>query len=112
MKNRKTHSRRQKGSCKNKKGGYTSAADYMIKTVGLGNQQYNDVFDISKNHSQSNAIVSLNGKQHAGKKRSKKQKGGFWGSLLSTAAVPLSILGIQQTFKRRKHGGNKTHRRR
>jgi len=110
MKNRKTHSRRRKGSCKNKKGGYTSAADYMLKTVGTGNEQYNDVFDQSKSHTQSNAIVSLNGKQHAGKRRSKTQKGGFWGSLLKTAAVPLAILGLQQTFGRRKRGGKKTRR--
>ena len=91
-----------------RKGGYSSATTYMLSKVGNENQQWNNVFDQSRNHSQSNAIVSLNGKQHAGKKR-KTQKGGFWNNL-ATAIVPFSILGLQQSFKRKKGGKGKRTR--
>lgn len=51
--------------------------------------------------------------QSAGKRRriSRSRKGGLWGEVINQAIVPLSILGMQQTFRRKKHGG-KTHKRR
>lgn len=39
------------------------------------------------------------------------RRGGFLGQLMKQAIVPFSILGMQQTYKRRKHVGKKTHRR-
>jgi hypothetical protein len=40
--------------------------------------------------------------------RSKKTcKGGFLGSVINQAIVPLSILGLQQSYRRRKNGGTK-----
>jgi hypothetical protein len=43
--------------------------------------------------------------------RSKKNcKGGFLGSVINQAVVPLSILSLQQSYRRRKHGGTKKRR--
>jgi len=36
--------------------------------------------------------------------------GGYWGAVLETAIVPLTLLGLQQTIGRKKHRGEKTRR--
>jgi hypothetical protein len=36
--------------------------------------------------------------------------GGFLGSLINQAIVPFGILGLQQTYRRNKRGGKKTHK--
>jgi hypothetical protein len=99
---------------------YSDAASFMKATVGSGNQQYNNVFDMGKQGNHSNAIVGLQG-QKAGRRRSrskkggsKRKKGGFWGHVINQAIVPFSILGMQQSYRRKRSGGSKTkrHRRR
>lgn len=104
----KRHSRSNKRhSRRHKKGGnsaspstYSDASSYMLRTVGTGEQQYNNVFSQSSSaNGMGNAIVGLQG-QKAGRRR-KSRKGGFWGSMLSQAVVPLSILGMQQSFRKR-----------
>lgn len=43
--------------------------------------------------------------------RSKKsRKGGFLGSIINQGIVPFSLLGLQQSYRRRKHGGTKKRR--
>lgn len=44
-------------------------------------------------------------------KHSKRKRGGFLGGLISQALVPFSLLGMQQSY-RKKIGGKKTHARR
>jgi hypothetical protein len=108
MSNRKRSNRRR-----HKRGGqsaanpssYDSASSFMRATVGTGNQQYNNVFDSSKSTNNSNTIVGLQG-QKAGTRR---KKGGYWSQVFNQAIVPFSILGMQQTY-RRKRGGKKTRR--
>jgi len=43
-------------------------------------------------------------------RKSKSRRGGFLGSLINQAIVPLSILGLQQTYKKKRHGGAKRTR--
>jgi hypothetical protein len=43
--------------------------------------------------------------------RKHSRKGGSLGSLINQAIVPFGILGLQQTYKKRKNGGKKTRRR-
>jgi hypothetical protein len=38
-------------------------------------------------------------------KMSNKRRGGFWGHVINQAVVPFSILGMQQTYGRKKRGG-------
>jgi hypothetical protein len=61
--------------------------------------------------SQSNAARGIQGQKAGGRRRSSKVKrGGFWG-VLNQAIVPFSILGMQQTYgKRRQKGGTKKRR--
>lgn len=117
------HGGRKYGSRRHKRGGagaaspsaYSDAQSYMLATTGSGDQQYNNVFESSQNSTNSNAIVGLQG-QKAGKRRSragsKKRRGGLWGTIINQAIVPLSILGMQQTYGRKKRGGRKTRRHR
>jgi hypothetical protein len=44
------------------------------------------------------------------RKMSSKRRGGFWGHVINQAVVPFSILGMQQTYKRKKRGGKKTRK--
>jgi hypothetical protein len=50
------------------------------------------------------------------RRRSNSRRGGFLGSLINTAAVPGTLLALQQTYKRKRTGGRtrsaKSHRRR
>jgi hypothetical protein len=90
---------------------YSDSQSYMLATVGKGNVQYDNVFMSDKSNGTGNAIVGLQG-QKAGKKRAKsvkntkKRKGGYWGQVINQAIVPFSILGLQQSY-RRKHGTKK-----
>jgi len=90
---------------------YSDSQSYMLATVGKGNVQYDNVFMSDKSNGTGNAIVGLQG-QKAGKKRAKsvkntkKRKGGYWGQVINQAIVPFSLLGLQQSY-RRKHGTKK-----
>jgi hypothetical protein len=82
----------------------------MRATVGSGNQQYDNVFESGKNSSNSDSIVGLQG-QRAGKRgRTKKRRGGYWSQVINSAIIPFTLLGLQQTYRRKK-GGSKTRSR-
>jgi hypothetical protein len=89
---------------------YSSAASYQEAVNGGTNAQYDRVFSQSSgNASSSNAIVGIQG-QKAGARRSNRRRskrGGFWGSIINQAIVPFSILGMQQSYRRKRHGGTK-----
>jgi len=91
---------------------YSSGASYVKAVVGGEDTQYKNVFGQSNNSGTGNAIVGLQG-QKAGSRRkhSKRSKrGGFWGSVIDQAIVPFAILGMQQSYRRKRHGGNKTRK--
>jgi hypothetical protein len=89
---------------------YSSATTYQEAVNGGTNSQYNRVFDqSSSNTSQSNAIVGLQG-QRAGSRRRHSKRGGFWGSVINQALVPFALLGMQQSYRRKRSGGKKTRR--
>jgi hypothetical protein len=41
-------------------------------------------------------------------KMSRRKRGGFWGQVVNQAIVPFGILGMQQTYGRKRRGGRKT----
>jgi hypothetical protein len=109
MSHRKRSNRRRGGSSAANPSTYDSASTYMRATVGTGNQQYNNVFESSKNSSNSNSIVGLQG-QRAGKRGgTKKRRGGYWSQVINSAIIPFTLLGLQQTYRRKK-GGRRTRR--
>jgi hypothetical protein len=89
---------------------YSSAATYQMAVNGSENSQYNRVMDQSgpDGRNPSNAIVGIQGQRAGGRRRSKK--GGFWGQIINQAIVPFGILGMQQTYRRKRQGGRRTRR--
>ena len=113
----------------NKKGGsnYTSASSYGEYVNGSTNDQFNRTFS---DGNQSNILIGAQGqntnqmsvptsqqlaliqdggrrRRHKMSRRSKKRhhRGGLWGTIINQGAVPLTILGLQQNYK--KKGGTK-----
>jgi hypothetical protein len=80
------------------------AAENMLRIVGTGDQQYDNVFR-QGTPGQSNVIRPLSS---GGSRR--RKRGGLWGQVINQAIVPASILGLQQTYRRKKSGGKKTRK--
>ena len=116
------HSRRHRGGT----GSYSSAASYQEYVNGSSvNDQMNRTFGDSVSNN-GNLIIGAQGQnsqmsgtpnnqqlsliQSAGKSR--RRRGGVWGSVLNQAIVPFSILGLQQSYKKHRKGGRKTRRHR
>jgi hypothetical protein len=121
------HSRRRRHSHGVKRGGsYSSASTYGSYVNGSGNSQFTRVFDQSGEYSgrASNIIVGAQGQnavqpggpsaqqlsrvQTAGRRH--RKRGGFLGQVINQAIVPFSLLGLQQTYRRKKNGGRKTRK--
>ena len=50
--------------------------------------------------------------QMTGGKRSRRKRGGFLGEIINQAIVPFSILGMQQTYRKKHRGGKKSRKHR
>jgi hypothetical protein len=131
---KRTHSRRHRSRSRSYKGGsgnYSSASTYGSYVNGSGDSQYNRVFDQSGANAarQSNVLIGEQGQwaqqpslptaqnlslvQSAGKRRRKSKRGGLIGEVVSQAIVPFGILGLQQTYgRKKKHGGKHTRKHR
>ena len=101
-KNGKSCHRRHRHTRKCMHGG-ASAAEYMLKTVGTGDQQYANVFDQGRYPGQSNAVIDKITGQRAGGRRRKHKRGG---TFLSSALVPASLLAASYMYSRRKGRGS------
>lgn len=116
------HGKKYRGGSAPNTSSYSSASTYGMAVNGTGDSQFDRVFSQSgmDGRFQSNTIVGAQGQnlglpptlaqKAGGKKRSKR--GGFWGQVINQAVVPFGILGLQQTYRRKRHTGGKTHRRR
>ena len=119
---RRSHSVKRGGSS------YTSAASYGEYVNGNAGSQFSRTFDQSgpyggrigseyvgaqgQNATQPNipSAEQINLIQSAGRRR--KKRGGFLGSVINQAIVPFTILGLQQTYRNKKHGGRKSRKNR
>ena len=127
---RHRNSRRHISRSRSYKGGngnYSSASTYGSYVNGSGDSQFNRVFDQGGADAgrQSNVIIGAQGQwgqsahlptsqnltlvQSAGKRRNKR--GGLWGEVINQAVVPLSLLGMQQTYRKSRRGGKTSKRR-
>jgi hypothetical protein len=59
--------------------------------------------------SQMPTATNLSTIQNGGRRR---KRGGFFGEVVNQAIVPLAILGMQQTYRRKRSGGRRRHTRR
>lgn len=117
--------RRMRKARKSMKGGSASGWGYVSGVVGDLNTQLNNVFG-PNSHAIGNEITPISGnpnsnqsaKMRGGKRRTKgrratrgrrTKKGGNWGNVIGQAMVPFGILGLQQTYGRRRKN-NKTRR--
>jgi hypothetical protein len=122
-KKRSSHKRHHKGGNAPNPSTYSSASSYGMAVNGTGNQQFDRVFNQSGVDGKfpGNIIVGAQNQnlgysrsvsQNGGRRRKGTAKrGGFWGQMINQAIVPFSILGLQQTY-RRKRGGKKGTKRR
>jgi hypothetical protein len=121
-----SRSRKYKGGS----GNYTSASSYGSYVNGTGDAQFSRTFDTTgqfanrigaeyvgaqgQNSQQFGTPTEQNLSlvQSAGRrsKRSRSKRGGIWGQVINQAIVPLSLLAMQQTYRRKKNGGRKTRK--
>lgn len=87
---------------------YSSGAGYGMAVNGPVDSQ---LTRMNLDGSQSNAARGIQGQRAGGRKRvSRVKKGGFLG-VLNQMIVPFSILGMQQTYgKRKQNGGTRKKR--
>ena len=117
------YSRSNKRNYKMKRGGsnYDSAASYGTYVNGTEDAQFNRTFDQTGPFADriGNGYVGAQGQwsqipnvpsaqnlslvQSAGKSR--KKRGGLIGQVINQAVVPFGLLGLQQSYGRKKRGG-------
>ena len=126
------HSRRHRSRSRRMGGGngnYTSGSSYGTYVNGSGNSQFARTFDASGPYANrvGSEYVGAQGQnsyqvgvpstqnlsliQSAGKRR-KSRRGGFFGEVINQAVVPFALLGLQQTYRKKRTGGKKTRRHR
>jgi hypothetical protein len=120
-------SRRHRSNSRRMKGGsYTSASTYGGYVSGSGDSQFSRTLNQEGSFGQipGNVIIGAQGQnvtpvsqipnagqlalvQTAGRRR---RRGGFLGEVVNQAIVPLTILGMQQTYRRKRGGKRHTRR--
>ena len=123
------HSRRHRRSrSRRMRGGYSSATTYGMHVNGTVGSQWARTMDQSGPYGeiQGNTIIGAQGQnvtppsqmptsadlsriQSAGRRR---RRGGFLGEVVNQAIVPFGLLGLQQTYRRKRSGGRRTRRHR
>lgn len=117
-------SRMARAGTRKRKGG-SGAAPWVISNFGRSAaQQFNNTFGPDSLTRSGSLIPTLPGapavgpnnlpqgstynyaKQQGGRRRRNK-KGGYWAAVIEQALVPFGLLGLQQTYGRRKRGGKK-----
>lgn len=117
---------------------YSSASSYSSYVNGSENSQYDRVFSQAGSYGSlpGNTSIGAQGQnsnmlgtpsagslsliQNAGSKRRRSQKkrntkkryGGFLGQVINQAIVPLGLLGMQQSYRRKKYHNNTSKSRR
>jgi hypothetical protein len=124
------HSRRHRSRSRRMRGGsYTSGSTYGSYVNGSGDSQFARTFDATgpyasrvgaeyvgaqgQNAQQPGVPTAQNLAlvQSAGRRR-KSRRGGFFGEVINQAIVPFGLLGLQQTYRKKRTGGRKTRRHR
>jgi hypothetical protein len=108
-------------------GAYSSATTYGQYVNGSGDAQFSRTFDQAgpyggrmgseyvgaqgqwANQPNAPSAQNLSLIQSDG---SRRKRGGLFGEVLSQAIVPAAILGMQQTYRKRRTGGRRTRRHR
>lgn len=131
MAHKRRHSRGKRGSRRMRGGSYTSGSTYGSYVNGTGNEQFARTFDSTgpyaaragaeyvgaqgQNAQQfgTPSAQNLSLIQSAGKRR-RSRRGGFLelGGVINQAVVPFTLLGLQQSYRKKSYGGRRTRRHR
>ncbi len=122
----RSRSRRHRNISRKMRGGYGSAASYALHVNGTAAEQFSRTMDQSGPYGkiQGNVIIGEQGQnvapasqiptagqlaliQKAGRRR---KRGGFLGEVVNRAVVPLALLGMQQTYRRKGSRKGRTRR--
>ena len=122
------HSRRHRSRSRRMRGGsYTDGASYGSYVNGSGDSQFARTFDATGPYAAraGSEYVGAQGQwsqqpntpsaqnlsliQSAGKRR-RSRRGGFFGEVINQAIVPFGLLGLQQTYRKKRSGGKKTRK--
>jgi hypothetical protein len=122
------HSRRHRSRSRRMRGGsYTSGSTYGSYVNGSGDSQFARTFDATGPYAAraGSEYVGAQGQwsqqpntpsaqnlsliQSAGKRR-RSRRGGFFGEVINQAIVPFGLLGLQQTYRKKRSGGKKTRK--
>ncbi len=123
------HRNRSRGRGRRMAGGsYSSATTYGEYVNGSGGSQWSRTMDQGGAYGQipGNTIIGAQGQnvppasqiptggqlnlvQSAGRRR--HRKGGFLGEVVNQAIVPFTLLGMQNTYRRKRGGSRRTRRR-
>ena len=124
------HKRRHSRGRKMRGGSYTSGSTYGGYVNGTGNEQFNRTFDIAGQYGSraGSEYVGAQGQnaqqfgtpsaqnlsliQSAGRRRRRSRRGGFLelGGVINQAVVPFTLLGLQQTYRKKSHGGRRSRK--
>ena len=124
------HSRRHRSRSRRMRGGsYTSGSSYGTYVNGSPDSQFARTFDATGPYAAraGSEYVGAQGQwsqqpntpsaqnlsliQSAGRRR-RSRRGGFFGEVINQAIVPFGLLGLQQTYRKKSHGGRRTRRHR
>ena len=124
------HSRRHRSRSRRMRGGsYTSGSTYGSYVNGSPDSQFARTFDATGPYAAraGSEYVGAQGQwsqqpntpsaqnlsliQSAGRRR-KSRRGGFFGEVINQAIVPFGLLGLQQTYRKKRTGGRRTRRHR
>ena len=93
---------------------YGNETTQLANTFGHSNSTGNSILPVPGAHALnqykgfSSSSATVGGRRRKRRKRTKKNmKGGFWGSAINTALVPLTLLTMQQTLGRKKRRGRR-----
>ena len=131
MAHKRRHSRRHRSRSRRMRGGsYTSGSTYGSYVNGSGDSQFARTFDATGPYAArvGSEYVGAQGQwsqqpntpsaqnlsliQSAGRRRRRSRRGGFFGEVINQAIVPFGLLGLQQTYRKKSHGGRRTRRHR
>ena len=124
------HSRRHRSRSRRMRGGsYTSGSSYGTYVNGSPDSQFARTFDTTGPYAgrAGSEYVGAQGQwaqqpntpsaqnlsliQSAGRRR-RSRRGGFFGEVINQAIVPFGLLGLQQTYRKKRTGGRRTRRHR
>ncbi len=108
---RKSRSRRYRGGAgAASPSSYSSAAGYGVAVNG---PSVEGQFDRTFMGTGPATYRGVQGQMTGGSRRRRSRRGGFlgaMGSVINQAIVPFSILGMQQTYKKKHYGGRRSRR--